>query len=117
MEVNFYKEKGLICYVIDGVITAKDLRELQAARDRQAGSDVIKVMSIVPSFKGYESFETMKKAILEDIQMLPKLSKYAMLTDISLLRKFVFVLNLLIPKSKLKAFPLHDRMLAENWLD
>lgn len=117
MEVNYSIQEGLLSYVIDGVITADDMRELQIARDKLASKDSIKVLAIVTSFKGYKSFEVFKNAIYGDIQMLPKLSKYAMLTDSFWLSSLVAVLDRLIPKSKLKAFPLRDRNLAESWLD
>ncbi|WP_425640029.1 STAS/SEC14 domain-containing protein [Algoriphagus yeomjeoni] len=117
MEVNYSIENGILSYVIDGVITVDDMHEVQVAREQLAGNDSIKVLSIVPSFRGYENFEAMKKAIQGDIHMLPKLSKYAMLTDSFWLRSLVLFLNLVVPKSKLKAFPLRDRKLAEKWLD
>lgn len=117
MEINYSKEKGLICYVIDGVITRSDMGELQEARDKLAANTSIKVLAIVTSFKGYESFAAMNMAIQGDLQMLPKLAKYAMLTDSFWLSSIILILNLLIPKSKLKAFPLRDRTLADKWLD
>lgn len=117
MEVNYSTEKGLLCYVIDGVITADDMREVQVGRDQLAANETMKVLAIVTSFKGYESIEAFRKAILGDIQMLPKLSKYAMLTDSFWLSSLVAILNHLIPKSELKAFPLHDRKLADSWLE
>ncbi|MFC5624947.1 STAS/SEC14 domain-containing protein [Algoriphagus winogradskyi] len=117
MEVNYYIEEGLLRYVIDGVITVDDTRELQIARDKLAANKTIKVLAIVTSFKGYESLEAFKNAIYGDIHMLPKLSKYAMLTDSFWLSFLVAFLNSLMCKSKLKAFSFRDRNLAESWLD
>ena len=117
MEVNYSIEEGLLRYVIHGVITVNDTRELQIARDKLAANKTIKVLAIVTSFKGYESLEAFKNAIYGDIHMLPKLSKYAMLTDSFWLSFLVAVLTRLVPKSKLKAFPLRERELAEKWLD
>jgi hypothetical protein len=74
-------------------------------------------LAIATTFKGYTSFEAMKDALLDDWRMLPRLSKYAMVTDNTWLRTLVFVLNRLVPKSELKAFPLRDRKLADIWLE
>ena len=117
MEISYSVERGRLCYVIDGVLTVADMREVQLARDQLAAKDSIKVLAIVTSFKGYESLEAFKNAIYGDIQMLPRLSKYAMLSDCLWLRLLDLALNLLRPKSELKAFPLCDRTLAEKWLD
>jgi hypothetical protein len=117
MEVNYSMEKGLITYIIDGKITAADMRQLQAARDQLSANRYIKVVAIVRSFTGYENFNAFKDALLGDWRMLPKLSNYTILTDIKWLRILVSFLNHLVRKSKLKAFPLRDRKFAEKWLD
>ncbi|SFA97694.1 SpoIIAA family protein [Algoriphagus aquimarinus] len=117
MEVNYSQEKGLISYVINGEITVDDMRQLQEARNQLATISALKVLAIVTSFKGYKSFKAMKDALLGDWRMLPRLSKYAMLTDSTWLRALIFILNLLVLKSELKAFPLRDRKLADRWLE
>lgn len=117
MEVNYSKEKGLISYVINGKITVDDMLQLQEARDQHASNRTLKVLAIVTSFRGYKSLKAMKDAFLGDWRMLPKLSKYVMVTDSTWLRALVYVLNLFVLKSELKAFPLCDRKLADNWLE
>lgn len=117
MEVNYSQKKALISYVINGKITADDMRQLQEVSDQLAENSTLKVLAIVISFKGYKSFEAMKNALLGDWRMLPKLSKYVMLTDSTWLRALIFILNPLVLKSELKAFPLRDRKLADRWLE
>ena len=116
MEINVSKENALITYVIDGKITQEDMRQLQIARDQLASSPSLNILAIVTSFKGYSSIEAMRDALGGDLRMLPNLSKYAIVTDIFWLRKLVFLLNYLVPKSELKGFPISDRKGAEQWL-
>jgi hypothetical protein len=117
MEITYSKEKGVISYVINGQITVDDMRKLQEARDQFSVNHDMKILATVLSFKGYKNLEAMKDALLGDWRMIPNLSKYAMVSDITWLRTVVFVLNHLVPKSELKAFPLHDRKLADSWLE
>ncbi|MEP0712947.1 STAS/SEC14 domain-containing protein [Algoriphagus sp.] len=116
MEINYSKDKGLITYVIDGKITSNDMRQLQAARNQLSSSSTFKVLAIVTAFKGYSSLEALKNALLGDLKMLPKLAKYAIVTDIFWLRKVVSSLNYVVPKSELRAFTLKDQKQAEKWL-
>lgn len=117
MEISFSKDKGLITYVIDGKITSEDMRQLQIARDQLSSNSSLKVLAIVSSFKGYISYDALKNALLGDLKMLPKLTKYAIVTDVFWLRKVVCLLNYLVPKSELKAFNLRDQKQAEKWLE
>jgi hypothetical protein len=117
VEISYSKDKSLITYVIDGKITSEDMRQLQTEKDELSLNSSLKVMAIVTSFKGYGSFEALKNALLGDLQMLPKLTKYAIVTDIFLLRFVVSFLNYLVPKSELKSFDLRDQKRAEEWLE
>ena len=102
--------------MIDGKITSEDMLQLQFARDQLSSNSTLKVLAIVTSFKGYSSLEALKNALLGDFKMLPKLSKYAIVTDIYWLRKVVSLLNFLLPKSELQAYSIRDQKLAEEWL-
>lgn len=102
--------------MIDGKITTTDMSQLQDARDQLLGNRSIKIMAIVLSFKGYESVNAMKEALLGDLLMVPKLSRYAIVTDVAWLRRMVSLLNYVVPTSELKAFTLLDRAPADAWL-
>lgn len=117
MEISYSKDKSLITYVIDGEITVNDMLHLQEVRDQLSSNPTLSVLAIVTSFKGYQSFGAMKKALLGDLRMLPKLTKYAIVTDISWLRTVVSLLNYLVLKSELKAFCPSDHELAVEWLE
>lgn len=116
MDISFSKESGLITYVIDGKITVADMIQLQQVRDQFPNSKALKILAIVTDFSGYENFGAMKTALLGDWNMLPRLSKYAIITDICWLRNIVLLLDRVILKSELKAFPFRDRKIAEKWL-
>lgn len=117
MEINYSLDKHLITYVIDGKITTEDMRKLQHASEMISRNKSIKVMAKVLSFKGYENVGAMKDALLGDFRMLPNLSKYAIITDITWLRKVVSFLNYFVPKSELNGFTLNDRKRAEIWIE
>ncbi|PZX57647.1 SpoIIAA-like protein [Algoriphagus ratkowskyi] len=117
MELSYSIDKSLITYVIEGKITSEDMRLLQEAKDRLSSNSSLKILAIVTSFKGYSSFEAMKKALLGDYRMLPNLTKYAIVTDSYWLRTVVSLLNYLVLKSELKAFCLSDHELAVKWLE
>lgn len=117
MEITYSNKKGLICYEINGQITFEDMRRLLEARIQLSSFEKIKVLAIVSTFRGYESLGAVKEAILGDLGMMPKLSKYAMITDISWLRFVVWLLDFLVPKSELKAFSMRERKLAMHWLE
>lgn len=117
MKINFSKESGLITYVIDEKITTNDMLRLKEARNQLSNHLSLKVLAVVTSFGGYDSFHTFKNALMGDFNMLPKLSKYAIVTDIAWLRTLIKFLNYAVPKSELKAFPLRNRKSADKWLE
>mgnify|MGYP003678330749 CR=1 FL=1 len=117
MVIKYEEQRRLISYVIDGKITTANMNQLQMVRDQIPLEHSFRVLAIAKSFDGYESFDAMREALRGDLRMLSRLSKYVLCTDIRWLRATVTIVNHFLPKNKLKAFPLHDRKSAEEWLE
>ncbi len=116
MEVEFQSKTRIVQYTINGKVEEQALKELLQIQKELPRNPKPKILALVPSFSGFDSFKAMRLAIQVDLGWIGKANKYALVSDIQGLKIFIGALGVLIPSMQVKVYALEDLLEAEKWL-
>ncbi|MDN3205616.1 STAS/SEC14 domain-containing protein [Algoriphagus sediminis] len=117
MKVEFFREKGIIQYTIDGKVEEGALIELLSIQKTLPREGNFSILAVVPNFSGYQSLNAILLAIQADLGWIGRAKKYALVSDLGALKTFISVLGKLVPSMKVRVYSFAQEDESRKWLE
>ena len=116
MNAVYLVSEGILIYTIDGIVDQSTMRELEKVEAEIPKGQAFRIMAFVPKFSGYKSLKAAKTALLFDLKILPELTHYALVTDLTWLKNTIRFISIFLPKVSFRYFGLKNKDEAMGWL-